>query len=53
MIQVQQDGRFTTLGGRVPVLSDDIVVGGLGVSGGSVEQDIEIADGSVLEFARV
>ncbi|MEO0384332.1 MAG: heme-binding protein [Pseudomonadota bacterium] len=53
MIQLQQNGRFTTLGGGVPLLMEDAVVGGLGISGGSVAQDIEIADAAAkkLELA--
>lgn len=50
MIQVQHNGRFTTLGGGVPVLVDGVVVGGLGISGGSVAQDIEIADVAAAKF---
>lgn len=50
MIQVQHNGRFTTLGGGVPVLADDTIVGGLGISGGSVAQDIEIAEGATMRF---
>ena len=33
----------TTLGGGLPLHVDGVVVGGIGVSGGSVEQDIEFA----------
>ena len=37
-------GRFTTLGGGVPLeLSDGTVVGGLGISSGTVGQDTELA----------
>lgn len=50
MIQTQHGGRFTTLGGGVPVQVDGQVVGAIGVSGGSVAQDVEIADFAVAEF---
>lgn len=50
MIQVQANGRFTTIGGGVPLRSDGIVVGALGISGGSVTDDIAIASTVRLEF---
>lgn len=50
MIQNQHDGRFTTLGGGVPLMARDAVVGGLGISGGSVAQDVAIAEEVVLRF---
>jgi len=34
---------FTVIGGGVPLVRDDHVVGGIGVSGGSEDQDIECA----------
>ncbi len=35
--------RIVTFGGGLPIRINDAVVGGIGVSGGSVEQDIECA----------
>ena len=35
--------RIVTFGGGLPIRVNDVVVGGIGVSGGSVEQDIECA----------
>lgn len=43
MIQVQAGGRFTTLGGGIPIRQEGVVVGALGISGGSIAQDIAIA----------
>lgn len=51
MIQAQHDGCFTTLNSGIPILADDVVVGGLGISGGSVAQDIEIAEGAVMRLS--
>jgi uncharacterized protein GlcG (DUF336 family) len=48
MIQTQLGGRFTTLGGGVPILSAGVVVGGIGISGGSVAQDVQIAEAAAL-----
>ena len=50
MIQTQCAGRFTTIGGGAPVLCDGATLGALGVSGGSVAQDVEIAAAVVLAF---
>ncbi|MEW6651531.1 MAG: cob(I)yrinic acid a,c-diamide adenosyltransferase, partial [Chloroflexota bacterium] len=40
-IDVNQE-KLTLVGGGFPVLKDGVVVGGVGVSGGSVEQDIAV-----------
>lgn len=50
MLQNQHDGRFTTLGGGVPLVWQGSVVGALGISGGSVAQDVDIAEEAVLKF---
>lgn len=47
MIQLQDQGRFTTLGGGVPVMAGEAVVGAIGISGGSVAQDVDIAQAAV------
>lgn len=36
-------GRFTAIGGGVHVLEDGVVVGGIGVSGGTAHEDQEVA----------
>lgn len=36
-------GRFIVFGGGLPIVSDGCIVGGLGVSGGSVVEDITVA----------
>jgi uncharacterized protein GlcG (DUF336 family) len=36
-------GRFVIFGGGVPIVVDGVVVGGIGVSGAAVEQDIACA----------
>ncbi|KAI5235522.1 hypothetical protein E4T43_09218 [Aureobasidium subglaciale] len=36
-------GRFCTLTGGVPIVIDGVVVGAMGVSSGTAEQDVEIA----------
>jgi uncharacterized protein GlcG (DUF336 family) len=37
-------GRFCAMGGGVPLTSEDRVVAGVGVSGGTVEQDVAIVE---------
>jgi uncharacterized protein GlcG (DUF336 family) len=44
-------GRYVVFGGGVPLWSDDRVMGGIGVSGGTVEQDIACAN-AALEIWR-
>jgi uncharacterized protein GlcG (DUF336 family) len=36
-------GRYVIFGGGIPILCDGFVVGGIGVSGGTVEQDVACA----------
>ncbi|KAG9663804.1 hypothetical protein KCU64_g1089, partial [Aureobasidium melanogenum] len=43
-IQYTNGGRFCTLTGGVPIMVDGIVVGAMGVSSGTAEQDVEIAE---------
>lgn len=46
-IQYSNEGRFCTLTGGVPILIDGEVVGAIGVSSGSAEQDVEIAEAGI------
>jgi len=43
-------GRIVTFGGGLPVLEDGRVVGGIGVSGGSVDQDTACAAAGLAAF---
>jgi len=42
-ITTTNDSRIVAFGGGFPVLKDGVIIGGIGVSGGSVEEDMEIA----------
>lgn len=42
-LEAQMAGKVVTFGGGVPLWRDGNIIGGLGISGGSVEQDIDIA----------
>jgi uncharacterized protein GlcG (DUF336 family) len=44
------DGRIITFGGGIPLESDGTVVGGIGVSGGSAEEDVDVASAAVEAF---
>lgn len=44
------DGRIVTFGGGIPLESDGTVVGGIGVSGGSAEEDVDVASAAVEAF---
>ncbi|HEX6445150.1 MAG TPA: heme-binding protein [Streptosporangiales bacterium] len=45
-------GRFSTIGGGVPVVVDGQVVGGIGVSSGTAAQDVEVAEAALGHFLR-
>ena len=49
-IQNLLGGRFTTLGGGIPLLSGTSVVGAIGVSSGSVAEDIVVAQAGADAF---
>ena len=47
------DGRIVTFGGGLPLEDDDgTVVGGVGVSGGSADEDVDVAEAGVDAFDR-
>jgi uncharacterized protein GlcG (DUF336 family) len=43
-------GRFVALGGGIPIHQGDQVVAGFGVSGGTTEQDVAIAETAFQGF---
>jgi uncharacterized protein GlcG (DUF336 family) len=49
-INTTNQGRIVVLGGGIPLLYNKKVVGGIGVSGGTSEQDIEVANAAVKAF---
>jgi uncharacterized protein GlcG (DUF336 family) len=46
-------GRYTAMGGGVPVTSEGRVVAGVGVSGGTTEQDIAIVEAAMTGRAAI
>ncbi len=49
-IEAGNQGRLIVFAGGIPLMDGDDVVGAIGVSGGSVEQDHEVADAGVAAF---
>ncbi|BFT74021.1 GlcG/HbpS family heme-binding protein [Paenibacillus sp. P36] len=49
-INTTNHGRVTILGGGIPLIHYDKVIGGIGVSGGTSAQDIEVATAAVNAF---
>ena len=49
-IHASNQGRLIVFAGGIPLISGDQVVGAIGVSGGSVEQDHEVAEAGVAAF---
>ena len=47
-IHMTNDGRFTIVGGGLPIRVDNGVLGGIGCSGGTVHQDREVAQAGIV-----
>jgi uncharacterized protein GlcG (DUF336 family) len=50
-LNTTNDGRLVVFGGGIPLVRDEEVVGAVGVSGGAVEEDVEVAQAGVDAFA--
>jgi uncharacterized protein GlcG (DUF336 family) len=49
-INTTNDSRVVIFGGGIPIKLDGVIIGAVGASGGSVEQDITIARAAVAGF---
>lgn len=49
-INTTNGGRIVIFAGGIPLVRDDEVVGAIGVSGGTVDQDHEVAEAGVAAF---
>lgn len=49
-IHVTNQGHFCVIGGGLPIVVDDVVVGGIGLSAGTAAQDVECAEAAVAVF---
>ncbi len=52
-IHTALQGRFSIVGGGLPVVIDGEVVGGIGISGGTPEQDMQCAQAGIDHFLNV
>jgi uncharacterized protein GlcG (DUF336 family) len=50
-INTTNDARVVIFGGGIPIKRDGVVIGAVGASGGSVEQDVTVARAAIAEFA--
>lgn len=46
-------GRFVIFGGGIPIFRADEVIGGIGVSGGTVEEDVACATAGLAAYAQL
>jgi uncharacterized protein GlcG (DUF336 family) len=49
LFPLMSQGRYCVMGGGAPVMSEDELVAGVGVSGGTVEQDVAILEAALRE----
>jgi uncharacterized protein GlcG (DUF336 family) len=50
-IEASNDGNLIVFGGGIPLQDGDEIVGAIGVSGGTVDQDTEVAEAGVAAHA--
>ena len=51
-LNTTNDSRVVIFGGGIPITVDGTVIGAVGASGGSVEQDVSVARAAVAAFSR-
>lgn len=49
-IHITNGGHFSIIGGGLPVTANGEIVGGIGVSSGTAEQDLVVAEAAVAHF---
>ena len=52
-IHISNGGHFSIIGGGLPVIVDGAIVGGIGVSSGTADQDRVCAEAGIAHFYRV
>jgi uncharacterized protein GlcG (DUF336 family) len=50
-LQSNGGGRFVIFGGGIPIFDGRVIVGGIGVSGGAVEEDVACAEAGLAVIA--
>ncbi|WP_248309370.1 heme-binding protein [Bosea sp. AK1] len=51
-IQHSNGGAVVLIGGGVPIVYDNVIIGAVGASGGTVEQDIAVCNAAVAAIAH-
>jgi uncharacterized protein GlcG (DUF336 family) len=51
-LNTTNDGRLVVFGGGIPLVHGEEVVGAVGVSGGAVDEDVEVAQTGVDAFSE-
>jgi uncharacterized protein GlcG (DUF336 family) len=51
-LEATHGGRLVIIGGGVPLRRDGVVVGGIGVSGGTADQDVAVAEAGAAALAQ-
>ncbi|MEI6858525.1 MAG: cob(I)yrinic acid a,c-diamide adenosyltransferase [Shewanella sp.] len=49
-LEAISQGQLVTFGGGLPIFYNNKIIGAIGISGGSVEQDIQIAEAAITEL---
>lgn len=49
-IHITNGGRFSIIGGGLPVTVDGTIVGGIGLSSGTSHEDLEVAEAALAHF---
>ncbi|WP_407945384.1 GlcG/HbpS family heme-binding protein [Paenibacillus silvestris] len=49
-VNTTNQGRVTILGGGIPLVREGMIVGGIGVAGGTIVQDMEVANAAAQAF---
>lgn len=52
-INTTNNGRVVIFGGGIPLIQDNRIIGAVGVSGGSVKEDIEVAEAAVNILSKL
>ncbi len=52
-INTTDQGKVVIFGGGIPIVKNDKVIGAVGVSGGTVEQDIQVAQAAIQAFENL